>query len=96
MPIERASAARHEVAEAAALEVLVDQRLANQGEATRRQGGLDHGRGGVDVEAVAAQLPVGRTGQPDDITSAALFLASDCSSYMLGAEIVVDGGRAEL
>jgi NAD(P)-dependent dehydrogenase (short-subunit alcohol dehydrogenase family) len=47
-------------------------------------------------ERVAAQVPVGRMGQPEDIAAAALFLASDASSYMLGAEIVVDGGRAEL
>lgn len=50
----------------------------------------------VYKERVAAQVPVGRMGQPDDIAAAALFLASDASSYMLGAEIVVDGGRAEL
>ena len=47
-------------------------------------------------ERVAAQVPVGRMGQLHDIAAAALFLASDTSSYMLGAEIVVDGGRAEL
>lgn len=47
-------------------------------------------------ERVGAQVPVGRMGQPDDIAAAALFPASDASSYMLGAEIVVDGGRAEL
>jgi hypothetical protein len=37
-----------------------------------------------------------RTGTPDDIAGAALFLASDAPGYMLGAEIVADGGRAEL
>ncbi|BGE66969.1 TPA: SDR family oxidoreductase [Pseudomonas aeruginosa] len=48
------------------------------------------------VERVGAQAPIGRMGRPEEIAAAVLFLASDASSYMLGAEIVVDGGRAEL
>lgn len=48
------------------------------------------------VARVGAQIPLGRMGRPEEIAAAVLFLAGEGSGYMLGAEIVVDGGRAEL
>ena len=54
------------------------------------------GTGDADEEtlsAFAAQIPMGRLGDPDEIGRAALFLASDLCSYMTGAQLVVDGGR---
>jgi NAD(P)-dependent dehydrogenase (short-subunit alcohol dehydrogenase family) len=39
-----------------------------------------------------APIPLGRFGQPKDIANAALFFASDMSSYITGAVLPVDGG----
>jgi NAD(P)-dependent dehydrogenase (short-subunit alcohol dehydrogenase family) len=45
-----------------------------------------------DEDGVAARFPMKRLGVPDDVAGAALFLASDASSWVTGELIVVDGG----
>jgi NAD(P)-dependent dehydrogenase (short-subunit alcohol dehydrogenase family) len=41
-------------------------------------------------------IPLGRLGESEEIAKTALFLASDDSSYILGADIIVDGGMSQL
>jgi 3-oxoacyl-[acyl-carrier protein] reductase len=43
-------------------------------------------------EAILSKIPLSRIGHPKDIANAALFLASDLSSYMTGQVLTVDGG----
>jgi 3alpha(or 20beta)-hydroxysteroid dehydrogenase len=44
-------------------------------------------------ERLASGLPLGRIGEPMDIASAALFLASDDSAWVSGLDLTIDGGQ---
>ena len=48
------------------------------------------------LDGEAAKVPMGRIGRPDEIASAVVFLASEQSSFMTGAEIFVDGGSVQI
>jgi NAD(P)-dependent dehydrogenase (short-subunit alcohol dehydrogenase family) len=58
---------------------------------------------GVPAEAVpevekqfASQVPLGRLGTPEEVAAAVLFLASPASSFVVGTELVADGGMTQL
>jgi NAD(P)-dependent dehydrogenase (short-subunit alcohol dehydrogenase family) len=59
---------------------------------------LFHPKGSLhDVIArIVSTVPMGRMGEPDEVAKAALFLASDDSSFVTGIELFVDGGRAQI
>lgn len=46
----------------------------------------DHG------DAIAAAIPSGRIGTPEDMAGAAIYLASRAGDYVVGSTVVVDGG----
>jgi NAD(P)-dependent dehydrogenase (short-subunit alcohol dehydrogenase family) len=54
------------------------------------------GQGDALIAHFASQVPMGRAGEADEMGKAAVFLASDDSSYVNGAELFVDGGLAQV
>ena len=48
------------------------------------------------MQRLVSTIPMGRMGEPGEVAKAALFLASDDSSFVTGIELFVDGGRAQI
>ncbi|SEL82826.1 hypothetical protein SAMN05216359_11875 [Roseateles sp. YR242] len=48
------------------------------------------------LDYLTGQLPIGRIGQPEDIAKAAVYLASEDSSFVTGIELFVDGGMVQV
>ncbi|PYO39619.1 MAG: oxidoreductase, partial [Gemmatimonadetes bacterium] len=48
------------------------------------------------LREVAAGIPLGRIGKPEEIAGVVAFLASDSASFMTGSIVAVDGGRTVL
>jgi NAD(P)-dependent dehydrogenase (short-subunit alcohol dehydrogenase family) len=58
--------------------------------------GLSQGELDQLKTTLASSVPLGRMGRADEIAKAALFLASDDSSFVTGIELFVDGGLAQV
>jgi NAD(P)-dependent dehydrogenase (short-subunit alcohol dehydrogenase family) len=49
-------------------------------------------RMGITADNLASMVPMGRTGQVEEVAKAVVFLCSDAASYITGQPFVIDGG----
>ena len=61
-----------------------------------REGGIPGATPEQIAAAITQLIPLRRRGTPEEVAKAIVFMASDDSSYCLGAELVVDGGMTQL
>ncbi len=55
-----------------------------------------HTRAGTDRAGLTAKIPLGRFGEPQEIAQAVLFLASSDAAFIVGTELIIDGGMIQL
>jgi len=58
--------------------------------------GVPDDKAALFAASMAPQIPVGRMGRAEEVANAALFLASDESSFITGVDLAADGGMAQI
>ncbi len=74
------------------IDTAIWQKIPQGGMGSLQLGSMQAGANAIDPNAIAVATPLGYAGLPSDIAAGIVFLASDESRYMTGAELVIDGG----